>query len=271
MRQNPKALEVYRHFKGKYYQIIAMAMHTETREDLVIYRPLYDNQGIYARPLNMFMSEVDHEKYPEVKQQYRFELVDFDQMQPNEIKTDGIMSGEIKTDENKTSETKINKVESSAGETETMGRKAQYESQQNEPRQNESHQSELRQNEPRQNESQQNELCQNEPSQYESQQNEFPQEDMQQHRDSYGGGRSAEVRPKREHKEYDVMDFLDADTYEHKLEILRLLRNKLDDNMVNTIAASLDLEPKGSSIDEQYEDIKYCLMTLEKYECNRLR
>ena len=68
-----------------------------------------------------------------------------------------------------------------------------------------------------------------------------------------------------------VMDFLDADTYEHKLEILRLLRNNLDDSMINTIAVSLDLEAKGDSIEERYEDIKYCLTTLEKYECNRLR
>ena len=68
-----------------------------------------------------------------------------------------------------------------------------------------------------------------------------------------------------------MMDFLDADTYEKKLEILRLLRNKMDDNMMNTIAVSLDLEPKGTSIEEKYEDLKYCLATLEKYECNRLR
>ena len=59
---------VYKHFKGDYYLVEDVVIHSETREKLVLYRPLY------VRPIDMFLSEVDHEKYPNVKQKYRFEL-----------------------------------------------------------------------------------------------------------------------------------------------------------------------------------------------------
>ena len=67
---------IYRHFKGKYYLVEDIANNSETGEEMVVYRHLYGDGGLCVRPKEMFLSEVDHDKYPDVKQVYRFELVD---------------------------------------------------------------------------------------------------------------------------------------------------------------------------------------------------
>ena len=72
--QEVKLNRVYRHFKGNYYLTVDVALHSETGEEYVIYRKLYGDGGLWIRPLKMFLEEVDHEKYPELKQKYRFEL-----------------------------------------------------------------------------------------------------------------------------------------------------------------------------------------------------
>ena len=67
---------VYRHFKGDYYILEDIIYHSETKEKMIAYRALYGEGRLWCRPYDMFFAEVDHQKYPDAEQKYRFELQD---------------------------------------------------------------------------------------------------------------------------------------------------------------------------------------------------
>lgn len=193
MRPNPKPQEMYRHFKGNIYQIRCLAKHSETGEMMVVYQAMYDTFQIYVRPLAMFMEEVDFEKYPDARQQYRFELLQDSELVSGSRAAEEPVSGSQAVEEPV--------KESDAGPEGTEGA-----------------------------------------------------EEMQQ----------LNIDPL-------VMEFLDADTYEQRLNILAALRSRITDEMINTMAMAVDLEIKEGDVEERYEELKSCLLTFEKYECNRLR
>lgn len=73
-----KINRIYKHFKGDYYIVVDIGKYSETNENVVIYRKLYEDGSLWVRPVSLFLSEVDHKKYPNIKQKYRFELVNIE-------------------------------------------------------------------------------------------------------------------------------------------------------------------------------------------------
>lgn len=196
----PKAGEFYKHFKNRLYQIITVAEHTETQEKLVIYQALYGDFSIYARPLEMFMSEVDHEKYPHVAQKYRFTKVKFITKEEENIQSK-------KEEKIAQKEEKIVQKEEKIAQKEEM-------------------------------------ILEKEKK---------------------------KPLKKEYSKEELFYQFLDAETYQEKLEIFFEMKNKLDDKILTNIAVSLDLVLEEEDLEKRYIMIRQNLETYAKFECNRLR
>ena len=194
MRPNPKPQEIYRHFKGNVYQIITIARHSETKMKMVVYQQLYAPYEVYVRPLDMFMSKIDTNKYPNEKQIFRFERL--------------AIRGEDQIEETRESSAEtLNRI-LNRGKKET-------------------------------------ELT----------------VDLQK---ADGQEEAFELDP-------GLVEFLDADSYEKKLQILSSLHNRITDAMIDTMAVSLDTEVKEGDIETRYAEIRNCLITMERFECNRLR
>lgn len=189
----PKPHEIYKHFKGNLYQITAVAEHTETGEQLVIYQAMYGDFKTYARPLAMFTDRVDREKYPDVTQEFRFELQGPEAERQRKETAEGAVGGSS------------GGVEDPAGRGMDPGR---------------------------------------EP-------------------DGHSEGELT-LDPM-------VLEFLDTDEYEQRLNILAGLHHRITDDMITTMAIACDVEIEDGDIEERYEALKACLLTLEKYECNRIR
>ena len=84
--RNLELNRVYKHFKGDLYLVLDVAINSETDKKMVVYRDLYGENTLYVRDYDMFLSEVDHEKYPDIKQKYRFEMQDIKSVKKQNVK-----------------------------------------------------------------------------------------------------------------------------------------------------------------------------------------
>lgn len=202
MSQIPKSREIYRHFKGSLYQVLELAEHSETGEQLVIYQALYGDFKIYARPLQSFMEKLDAEKYPDAAQTFRFEL-----------------------------------------QTEEAG-------------------------------APQKDTSKEEVPQKDVSKEEVPQKDAgnaQEEIPEVPKGENDDAGAQEYQLDPQVLEFLDADSYEQKLNILVGLRHRITDEMITTMAIACDVEVLEGSLEERFLSLKNCLLTKEKYECERPR
>lgn len=200
--QIPKTGDIYRHFKNKLYQIVTFARHSETKELLVIYQALYDDFGVYARPLEMFMSEVDHVKYPEVAQKYRFEKVEREELAGQKATVAGMYEP--------TAEVSDEPTESDNESVKTYG----------------------------------------EPTKVYAESVEA-QEEM--------------PNPK-------LMEFLDAETFDEKYNVLVSMRDCITDKLVDDIAVVMDVVIPDGDLMKRYDDLRQAIRTRQRYEfSNRLR
>lgn len=207
----PRPQEIYKHFKGKLYQITAVAQHTETDELLVVYQAMYGEFKTYARPLEMFLSEVDREKYPDVEQKYRFELQGGDAERQRERETDSAEAEQVEAQQ----------AEEEPVEAGQMVQTDEAENRTTEPE-----------------------------SQMASTLNTITEGEMN-------------LDPL-------VLEFLDADSYEQRLNILAGLHHRITDDMITTMAVACDIEVPEGETEARFVSLKSCLMTLEKYECKRM-
>ena len=212
----PKPHEIYKHFKGNLYQVVTIAEHSETGEQLVIYQALYGDFKTYARPLVMFTGEVDRQRYPEVTQRFRFELQGTDvDRQIRETEAVGV-------EHPVSTQTTVTASQPAAAQAMPI-------------------------------------VAQNIAAQATA---------------TAAQTTIAPVSPAEDEEpalDPLVLEFLDADSYEEKLNILAGLHHRITNEMITTMAISCDIEVNDGEPEERYEELKNCLLTMEKFECNRLR
>ena len=249
MGEKPRPQEIYRHFKGKLYQIVTIAIHSETREEMVVYQALYGDYKVYVRPLDMFMSEVDRSKYPDVRQKMRFERIT-----PGDAAAKTTEAGreEVpqisaagRTDEQAVSSARRDEspVISAAGRAD-------------------------------------------EPAISAARRESVPVKNsfdgglttpIRLHLDKKPAQRSEVMNKSIDQEATElnldplVIQFMDADLAADKNDILIKLRPTITNDMIDIMAMSVGVVINPGDVYDRYNDLRNCLSTMEKFESTRLR
>lgn len=242
MAHIPQPNEIYRHFKGNLYRVLTIATHSETREKMVVYQALYGSYENYVRNLEMFMSKVDREKYPDADQEYRFQLIPAVAMPETGATAGQAVVSQTAAGQAVASQTAVEQAvdgQATVGQTAVAG-SAVSDGDSHTETNNQTSSTEQALN----------------AQVADSQMSEAQVTDVSQEEDA--------INPL-------LLEFLDAETYKEKRNLLVAMRDKITDDMINTMAIALDLEIAEGKLEDRYEALKNCIVTLEKYECSRLR
>ncbi|WP_051199678.1 DUF1653 domain-containing protein [Butyrivibrio fibrisolvens] len=249
--ERPLPQQIYRHFKGNLYQVLTIAIHSETREELVIYQALYGDYKVYARPLSMFTSPVDRLKYPDARQKMRFELVNplslSDQGKEDEEslkrpeKHDTVILGSHDTlsGSKATGSPDISRSD----DTESMDTVKSSFVVRPEKKQ------ELNIN------------IQKEPEEKASASG----------TDSYFMNKTIEDEADELNLDPNVVAFLDSDSAKARLQILEKIRPIVTDDMIDIMAMAIDVEVEPGDVYDRLADLRNCLDTIARFETERLR
>ena len=195
-RQTPVAGQIYKHFKGNLYKVLAVAVHTESEEKLVVYQSVENPDRVFARPLEMFMSDIDRFRYPLIRAKYRFTLVSEPEEETNGEET----KEETPNEDTKEEDVKDEEIEEQSDDDSAV----------------------------------------------------------------YKDNGELVIDPY-------VERVLDEKEFSKKIEFFEMLRGKCSEDMLTTIAISLDIQLQEGSIEDKYSQILRTLKMHEKYETSRLR